>query len=316
MNSDSIKSILENTIENKSDFSFEMKILEHINKAHFHCEHSGTYLDPYAKINREFDIRAYKKVDQTRHLWLAAECKNISPDLPLIIHSTQMDTREKIHTLMINHSGYKEQYEPINNGLFPQIIAPIRISNYFPNERAFQHHVSHHVKDFGIIYPSLYSNFDYIGKSMDKLKSKGQGNNKEYVLNDGEVYEKFSQCQNSLVDLIEKAACKKHNSGIHQYALIPILVVLNGSLWEQRYNSDGTRIKDIVQVNRIPFYVNKSYNQELHKFTPSLLIRFVEIVTEQGLIDLLPTLEGEEGKNLPTYLLEQDAEEIVHNKRK
>lgn len=316
-----LKKILKETIEKKSDFSFEMRILEHTQKTKFDSEHSGTYLDPYTNFNREFDIRAYKTIGKSRHLQLAVECKNVSVDFPLIVHSTKITKSEKIHTLIINHSGYKEERSVEHSDGFSTFrVSPASsdlspMSNFYAYQRSFSHQVQYRVKDGNNIFPSLYSDFEYVGRSMDKLKMKGQGKTLEYTLNDGEIYDKFSQCQNSLIDLIESVACKIFSDGAHQFALFPILVVPNGTIWEQRYNPDGTKAEEIKQVDRIPFYVDKLYGQELHQHTPSHLIRFVEIVTENGFTDLLPILEGEEDRNLPTFLLEKELQEVIKKEK-
>lgn len=192
-----IKSTLENVIDKESSFSFEMKILNHLREATFSCIHAGVYLDPYQKVNREFDIRAFKDLDECRHLRLAVECKNISPELPLVIHSTFIEKKERVHSLVVNYSG--EQEKNGNTWTIP-VSAVSFLNKVYPH--SFCHEVSpRHLR--GHQFASIYSDFELVGRSMDKLKVKIQGKEKVYCFSDEEVYPKFSQCQNSLVGIIE-----------------------------------------------------------------------------------------------------------------
>ncbi len=301
-----IKTILNQTIKDESNFSFEMRNLEHLSNAGFKCLHSGIYIDPYQEINREFDIRAFKTLEGRKHLALAVECKNISTDLPLIIHSTKIEINDRTHSLMVNYSGIKNDQKKGQITYIPEIPISRRPDS-------FCHEISHKVKEDGNIFPSLYSDFEYVGRSMDKLKSKNVDKKTVYYLGDEEIFPKFSQCQNSLVDFIDKAALEENENGIHQFGLFPILIVPNNALWEQRYNSNGTKAEEIFRTDRIPFCINKTYGKELNKLTPSYFVNFIEIVTEIGFINLLKILKGEEDRNLPTFLLEDELKNAVYN---
>lgn len=58
------KADLDEYLENYSDFSFEVRILNTLIDLGFSCEHRGSYTDPATKKLREFDIRATKELNK------------------------------------------------------------------------------------------------------------------------------------------------------------------------------------------------------------------------------------------------------------
>jgi hypothetical protein len=63
-------------LDDYSDFSFEIQVLNALIASEFTCEHGGTYDDPVTNKPREFDIRATRNFE--KHLLrLAVECKNL-----------------------------------------------------------------------------------------------------------------------------------------------------------------------------------------------------------------------------------------------
>ncbi len=303
---DDMKAILMKVLDEDSSFSFEMKVLQELRTWKFYCEHSGVYTDPITKLNREFDIRAWLEPRNGWHICLGVECKNISAEAPLVIHSTSLQLNEKTHSLIINHScissykAWKKRREGSN--FIAPLIHPIQAS-----ERAFNFQVTHRVKDGGNVFPSLYSTFSYVGRSMDKLKIRGKATDKSYYFDDSEIYAKFSQAQNSIVDLIESSYCDEYEDMAHQFFVLPILVVPDGTLWEQKYLEDGQRHGVPEPVERIPFYVNKTYQKELHQQTPEFFLRFVEVVTSSGLQNLLKQmLVKDDGFDYTVFLPNDD----------
>jgi len=80
-------------LESKSDFSFEMKVLQQLHALGFDCSHSGTYRDPITDKSREYDIRAEKR-EGNRCLYVSVECKGLSKAGPLLVHTTARSEHE------------------------------------------------------------------------------------------------------------------------------------------------------------------------------------------------------------------------------
>lgn len=316
VNFNEIKEIIKDVLDQDSSFTFEMKVLKELSDMKFKTEHSGVYTDPYTKQNREFDIRAWLLQTDNWHIDLSVECKNISPEVPLIIHSTPIPLSERTHSLIINHSNissYSARKKFRSSGDFTRPLMPIT-QGMNAYEYSFNYIARHTVKSGGNVFPTLYSDFAFVGRSMDKLKSKskGQGQEKTYYFDDSDIYQKFSQAQNSLVDLIEDAYCQEFEESIHQFLVLPIVVLPDGTLWEQKYSPDGSKVGDPELVERVPFYVNKTYIKELHQNTPNFTIRFVEIVTFSGLKKLMAKILNQDHgfKNL-VFLSDDDLDQAV-----
>lgn len=313
---DEMKDILKKVLDEDSSFSFEMKVLQELRTWNFYCEHSGLYTDPITKVNREFDIRAWLKPKAGWHICLGVECKNISAEVPLVIHSTSIPLKERTHSLIINHSHISSYTAREKRRQERNTYVPI-MGTIYPRDRAFNFQVQHRIKEGGNVFPSLYSKFEFVGRSMDKLKIKSKGGpDKSYHFDDGEIYAKFSQAQNSIVDLIEDAFCDEFEDIPHQFFVLPILVVPDGTLWEQKYLDDGQRHGDPEPAERIPLYVNKTYHKELHDHTPDFFLRFVEIVTFSGLKKLLEQmLVHDDGYDYDVFLSNEDVAEAVKKDR-
>jgi hypothetical protein len=71
-------------LNDQSDFSFEIKVLQALIESGFSCEHGGTYNDANINIPRQFDIRA-TKIFGKYFIRLAVECKNLRENFPLLI---------------------------------------------------------------------------------------------------------------------------------------------------------------------------------------------------------------------------------------
>lgn len=296
-------------LETDSSFSFEMEVLQALSNKKFQCDHSGLYIDPYTKKNREFDIRARLNVKDNWHINLAVECKKIDPESPLIIHSTMIPINDRVHSLIINYSNYKK--ESSSTISFIDNASAIYGANF---AKALNHQVRYKDTPKGS-FPSLTSSFEFVGRSMDQLKSKMVGKDKVYTLNDSEIHEKFSQAQHSLVEMIEDSYNFEYKKGPvrHQFFNLPILVVPNNTLWEQRYNPDGKKNGEPYPIKRVPFYINKTYQDEFHKYTPSFFLRFMEIVTFDGLTEFLETMLNTDDGFQNTVFLSEDDEQQAFN---
>jgi len=191
---------LQRFVESKADFAFEMRVLRRFEELGYTCEHGGTYRDPITDKIRQFDIRAHRRYGSTVHLAIAAECKNIGKNFPLLVHAVPRKAAEAFHTLVVS------------DGQHPSPRArPVRgdLSRYRP----------------GVV----------VGKRLDQVGRAAAGG--DVVSSDQEVFEKVSQSVNSTVDLLHAIAASGVRPALH--AIVPLLVVPDGRLWLVEYSSAG-----------------------------------------------------------------------------
>lgn len=111
---------MERFVDEKSDFSFECKVLLELNRLSFACAHAGTYTDPITKKTREFDIRGVRSTtffERTPYeIHLAVECKNIRDYSPLLVHCVPRRKNECYHQMIWSEKkeadvvGYQEYH--------------------------------------------------------------------------------------------------------------------------------------------------------------------------------------------------------------
>src|SRR3954470_1609850 len=76
--------VIRDVAEREDDFGFEMRVGKIIRIGNDGWEHGGTYIDPFGGVPRQFDYRTvFKHEDQW--IRLAVECKNLSPNIPLVV---------------------------------------------------------------------------------------------------------------------------------------------------------------------------------------------------------------------------------------
>lgn len=299
-------------LKENSDFSFEMRVLNEVNKQGYKTEHSGTYLDPYTGMNREFDIRATKMIDDDKEVRLSIECKNISSDVPVVIHSVPNSKLKSYHTLIIEFEDIVkelEEKESAHSGFAPPIM-----TNFLKGAAMASIKVEYSTDASSNVYKSNYSDFEYIGKSIDKIaiKNKGQKNEK-FILNDEEIYNKYSQAINSVCDLI-KDTDKKTDYPAPQYFIQPVFVVPDNSLLEIQYNDKGEIVEGSPKnVNRVPLYIGKNFSErELGRPCVDHEIRYLEVVTESGLKALLESYESNKDFDFePTFISRHRIQNVV-----
>src|SRR5947207_747437 len=92
---------LQTFIDSKADFAFEMRVLRRFEQLGYSCAHGGTYRDPITKKTRQFDIRAWRADAEAARLGIAAECKNIGANFPLLVHAVPRKPGEAFHELIV-----------------------------------------------------------------------------------------------------------------------------------------------------------------------------------------------------------------------
>src|SRR5262245_47496706 len=89
-------------ISQKSDFAFELLVLNTLTSLGLKCQHGGTYSDPIKGIPRQFDIRARQQVGRFFN-WFAIECKSLTVTNPLVVLTVPRKLEECYHYVALNH---------------------------------------------------------------------------------------------------------------------------------------------------------------------------------------------------------------------
>jgi len=215
---------LQEFIDSKADFAFEMRVLKRFEELGYTCEHGGTYRDPITDKIRQFDIRAHQKA-RGAHLAVAAECKNIGDNFPLLVHAVPRKSTEAFHTLIV---------------LDPKALkGPVPVAK---TVRA----------------PSRYKPDGPVGKRMDQVGRTPGG---DLVGGDQDVFEKVSQSVNSTFDRIQAAAGSGTSPMLH--AVVPLLVVPDGRLWQVDYSPSGEQQGSPHVVEASTMFLDQAWQCEI-----------------------------------------------------
>jgi hypothetical protein len=226
-----------------TDFGFEMKVVRAFRYFEWEVEHTGTYVDPVSKKNREFDLRATNQFKKWPYsVYLAAECKNISPSCPLIVQAVQRTPRESFHEII--HFSM--------NGSQPQTARSTVFSRYASAES------------------------DWVGKSFDQVRLDKKKD--ELISSEGKTFDKMSQALNSAEGLIQKCAALGKNYDT-RFIILPVLVIPDKCLWRLRYNEGGEPIGEPEQVESIQYFINQSWPFDAQGMGGNYTMSHLEIVT-------------------------------------
>lgn len=254
---------LEDYLKQKSDFSFEMQILKLIKDEGFECEHGGSYEDPVTNKFREFDIRAKYSPSIPRYrpnrinFHLAIEAKNLQPNFPLLISSVPRPKEESFHQIIISKHKSGPYSENFGSKKYGQVI---NIDSVF----------------------SFYQTGEFVGKSSTQVGRREHDD--ELTANDSEVYDKWSQAVNSSFDLAQNSFLysSRNENHITASVILPILVVPNNTLWEVKYNTDGSQKSEPELVDKSSYYLDKKYEIGIRKGITNFSISHLEILTFGG----------------------------------
>jgi len=262
-------------LDNHSDFSFEIKVLNALIRKEFSCEHGGSYTDPTTKKTRQFDIRA-TQVFGKRFLRLAVECKNLRLNFPLVVSCVPRRDDESFHEISISVNPDKHLLEEPPDVYSRAMLAQSK-NVHLTAER------------------SLYKHGEPVGKSCDQV---GRSPSNNIISGDSDVYAKWSQALSSAHNLTY-LACNDGNDRTGDMALslvFPVLVVPNGCLWMTQYDYDGNRIKDPETVDRCSYFVGLSYYHPGAFSGDELIISHIEFVTLDGLLVFVGEMCGDDDK--------------------
>jgi hypothetical protein len=247
---------LEEFVSSDSDFAFEMRVLAQLRGLGFECEHSGTYRDPVTDKIRQFDIRGVKHQGNFT-LALAVECKNLRPGYPLLLSAVPRTTPESFHDLIV---WEREK-------VFSQSVRPVTgdASAYRPGEM--------------------------VAKKTDQV---GRDTSGALVSNDEATFERLNQAVNSCRDLVQEYLSRSSPPLVR--AVVPLLVVPPGLLWQVDYSADGNLVTDPRQVGHAGLFLNSAWTVDLGVgWTLSYRLSHIDLVTLDALPETVATYFGARG---------------------
>jgi len=228
-------------LESQDDFALELRTLAILKGNDYEASHGGTYSDPRTNTDRQYDIRASIKSDRC-HVKLAVECKCLQENFPLLVSCVHRNSKEAFHDLIVSWQAGKAGKRP------------------YPTYQQDKLRVTGN--------QSFYRVNEYVGKSTTQIGISAS-KDREFVSGDGEVYGKWSQAIASSFDLIVDAG--KLDNEVRITAILPILVVPDGTLWQVLYGENGVQVGQPNPASESCIYIDKTYTFEKYSFTISHL---------------------------------------------
>jgi hypothetical protein len=256
---------IENYLNSQDDFALEMQVYSLATSLNFEASHGGTYQDPVTKKPRQYDIRAH--VDSNdRRIDLAIECKSLKASFPLVVSRIPRDRSESYHQVVC--SFHKDNRDPYTADVNPAESLRIENRNNFP----------------------LYPEGEPVGKATTQIGISERG---DFISGDAEVYDKWSQALSSLSELASDASWYRDRSDSDFYvtALLPILVIPDGTLWVADYDTLGTLTSQPRLVDQTSFFLGRDFWSALSSYNVSHL----HICTLSGLKQFMSEIQASKG---------------------
>jgi hypothetical protein len=228
----------------QDDFALEIRVKRAAEQLRFSVEHGGTYRDPHTDKPRQFDLRV-QTGDVGRQVILAIECKCLQPNFPLLISRIGRTAEE----------GYHQLIQMQSLGLPP---GPVR-----PGLRR-----------------EMYRSREPVGKAATQVGIHAREGT--WVDGDGDTYEKWSQALQSAAVIAQQAM--RGEKGPRITAIIPVLVVSNGTLWVVDYDVDGNTPAAPVNMDEATLYVDHKVDISVpHDAAMTFSLTHLSIFTEGGI---------------------------------
>lgn len=221
-------------------------------------QHGGAYNDPLTGKPRQFDFRALIRRGACE-AQLAVEGKRINPAAPIVVCGVARSNDEAFHELIVSIS---------------------RANAYGTYAKIEQHK------------GDLYHAGAFVGKSVFRAKNTGGSLKKE---GDGEIFERYAQALSSSVELASRACATANQRGISPYevwsAVLPIVVVPDGTLWCVKYDADGNFDGQPVQRDSCEIFTANTILTGCHdQLAVEFRFSHVHIQTLKGFSDFLNNL--------------------------
>ena len=223
---------VEEYLATQDDFALELFVYNQARSCGLNATHGGTYEDPVTKKPRQYDIRVWSE-NNYRRIDLAIECKSLRPSYPLLISRISRIEEESFHQIVYSSKRKTSDFIPDFNQ---------------PPARTLTFRGEH----------SIYQTHEFVGKSTSQIGRNEKG---EFISGDGQVFEKWSQALASADELISDSVYhyRRSDKGAFLTAVLPVLVVSDGTLWVADYSDEGALIGSPRQVGDALLYVGREY---------------------------------------------------------
>ena len=216
---------------------------------------------------RQFDLRA-TRVRGNTCMRLAVECKELSPQCPLVFGRVPRDMTEAGHQLVVS-----AEKDLDTSGM--------------PNGIAFQRHalVVNQLAD-----ESMYAAGDLVAKGYMQVSGNSRNG-------PDELYSRLSQAIASASDHVDEAHedYRRTESPVCMTFILPLVVVPDGRLWAIDHDENGNRVNGPVPVEAVEYAIHKTIPGHLLNGSP-YKVTHLEVVTEVGLSRRLEHLSSDAGQ--------------------
>jgi hypothetical protein len=151
---------------------------------------------------------------------LAVECKNLRPNNPLLLSAVPRLPREAFHQVIVQ-----------NTDLQPSSL----VQDRHGRETAYPADVP-------------------VAKDRNQIGRAASG---DFTTGDGDTYEKLNQAVNSCADLVQQMGSR--TTPPLRRAIVPVLVVPDGVLWQVDYDSEGAVVTSPRSVETGTVYLDHSW---------------------------------------------------------
>ena len=233
---------IRSVVTEEDDFGHELRVGHAIRECEaIEVQHGGTYTDSVTQKPRQFDYRCLLRKEEAM-LSLAVECKNLSPNAPLIICGLGRREDEAFHHVIESQIGLIHRSWGVVDGLLSTTRRASR-------EDAF------------------YNSKKFVGKSLVRIQASKKPMSRTQ---DSDVYDKWAQALSSAVGLAQSACDYAQTFRVARFltAVIPAVVVPDGVLWRMVYDENGSVSCDPAQVDACEFFVGREIEIGGEKGTP------------------------------------------------
>lgn len=244
---------IEKYLDSRSDFSFELKVLEKLAELGLSCRHSGFHDDPSSRAPRQFDIHASVASGDLR-VHLAVECANLRAGEALLAHCLARSEPECFHEIVVS-------------------LARQADGGTQPDKPPISRHVLRGAE-------SLYEPGGMLARSVDEVCMRDEG----FAIARGTAREKLALAIATGFDLIQHSVQASPDATL-AYLFLPVLVVPDGRIWRVRYAAGGAREGEPDQADHVSYWVDRYWQNALPLRSAPLSYRmgYLEIVSMSGL---------------------------------
>lgn len=191
------------------------------------------------------------RITGDHHVAFAVECKNIRANHPLLLSAVRRTQNEAFH----------------ENICFDPGLDMARIERLTGRN-------------------SAYAVGEMVGKKTDQVGRDDKG---LLFSDDSATFDKLNQAVNSCKDLVHRWTAKRDPP--YTRVVVPVLVVLDGVLWQVDYSSDGQTVVSPRTVSNATLFLGYTWSAKRRDGVQvDYCLSHLEIVTLDGLRDRIESL--------------------------